>query len=181
MLKLINDLQKKYPAIYLKGRKTSKIAEDFLDYCGIKEEHKERIVLTAMLVEINKIFIQKKIIEKKEKGIFLGNNEEKLYQESTEKAVHYLKNNIKDLNKIEIDSIESINESWNGVGPKKLKREEIPASAYILKICSKIEKPVEESIKEIENQVDPYWLDLFRKFIKNKENLAKVEEILMMQ
>ena len=181
MLKLINNLQKKYPAIYLKGRKTSKIAEDFLDYCGIKEEHKEKILLTAMLVEINKIFIPKHIIDKKEKGIFLWKEGEKLYQESTEKAVHYLKNNIKDLNKIEINVIESINESWNGEGPKKLKREEIPAGVYILKLCSKIEKPVEESIIKLENEVDPYWLDLFRKFIKNKENLAKVEEILMMQ
>ena len=70
MLKLINDLQKKYPAIYLKGRKTSKIAEIFLDYCGIKEEYKERIVLTGMLLEINKIFIPKYIEEKKKKEFF---------------------------------------------------------------------------------------------------------------
>lgn len=179
MLKLINDLQKKYPTIYMKGKKTSKIVEMFMEYCGIKEEHKEKIVLTAMLVEINKIFIPKNIIEKREKGIFLGNNEEKLYQESTEKAVHYLKNNIKDLNKIEINAIESINESWNGEGHKKLKREEIPAATFILKLCSKIKIPIEESIKEIENQVDPYWIELFKKFIKDKDNRTKVETILM--
>ena len=181
MLKLINDLQKKYPSIYLKGRKTSKIAENFLNYCGINEEHKEKILLTAMLVEINKIFIPKYIEEKKEKGIFLSKDEEKIYQESIEKALQYLNYNIKDLKKIEIDSIEFINESWDGQGFKKLKREQIPAGVYILKLCSKIEKPVEESIIKLENEVDPYWLDLFRKFIKNKENLAKVEEILMMQ
>ena len=102
MLKLINNLQKKYPEIYLKGRKTSKIAEIFLDYCGIKKEYKERIVLTGMLVEINKIFIpkNKNIIEKKEKGIFLSKDEEKIYQESIEKALQYLNYNIKDLKKL---------------------------------------------------------------------------------
>lgn len=179
MLKLINNLQKKYPEIYLKGRKTSKIAEIFLDYCGIKKEYKERIVLTGMLLEINKIFIPKYIEEKKEKGIFLSKDEEKIYQESIEKALQYLNYNIKDLKKIEIDSIEFINESWDGQGFKKLKREQIPAGAYILKLCSKIEKPVEESIKRLENKVDPYWFNLFRKFIKNKENREKVEKILI--
>ena len=181
MLKLINNLQKKYPEIYLKGRKTSKISEIFLDYCGIKKEYKERIVLTGMLVEINKIFIpkNKNIIEKKEKGIFLSKDEEKIYQESIEKALQYLNYNIKDLKKIEINSIEFINESWDGQGFKKLKREQIPSGAYILKLCSKIEKPVEESIKSLENKVDPYWFNLFRKFIKNKENREKVEKILM--
>ena len=66
-------------------------------------------------------------------------------------------------------------------------KEQIPGPAYLIALVREFDTRVKikniaflEAINEIEKdtgKIDPYWIELFKKFIQRKENQEKIREI----
>ena len=88
-----------------------------------------------------------------------------------------------------ISSILSHHERYDGEGfPNKIKKYTNYQTTYVISMIDQIDNlvrkkknTIEEAIKKIDENygnVDPYWISMFKRFIKDKENLTKVEKIL---
>ena len=194
MLKLLSLIYKNSPEIYYHGERVGKVVQLFLEYAGIKKEIIEKAALAAKIHDIGKAMIPIHILKKEKQGIQLSEEEEKIWKKHPEyglKVLNKYYNNIYD-DEIIISSIISHHERYDGNGyPKRIKGNENYHTTYVISLINQIDNLVRKhklSIKQAINKidagydnVDKYWLDLFKQFIKNKENLAKVEEILMLQ
>ena len=192
MLKLLSLIHKNSPEIYYHGDRVSKVVEIFLGYAGIKREIIEKAVLAAKIHDIGKVMIPTHLLKKEKEVIQFSEEEEKVWKKHPEyglKVLNKYYNNIYD-DEIIISSIISHHERYDGNGyPKRIKGNENYHTTYVISLINQIDNLVRKhklSIKEAINKidadygnVDPYWIDMFKEYLKDKENITKVETILM--
>ena len=191
MLKLLSLIYKNSPEIYYHGERVGKVVQLFLEYAGIKKEIIEKAALAAKIHDIGKAMIPIHILKKEKQGIQFSEEEEKVWKKHPEyglKVLNKYYNNIYD-DEIIISSILSHHERYDGEGfPNKIKKYTNYQTTYVISMIDQIDNlvrkkknTIEEAIKKIDENygnVDPYWISMFKRFIKDKENLTKVEKIL---
>lgn len=192
MIKLLSLIHKNSPEIYYHGDRVAKLVELFLEYAGIKREIIEKAVLAAKIHDIGKIVIPTHILKKEKVVIQFSEEEEKVWQKHPEyglKVLNKYYNNIYD-NEIIVSAILSHHERYDGNGyPKRIKGNENYQTTYVISLINQIDNLIRKhklSIKQAINKIDedygnidPYWIDMFKEYLKDKENRTKVEEIIM--
>lgn len=163
-----------------------------MGYAGIKKEIIEKAVLAAKIHDIGKAMIPIHILKKEKEGIQLFEEEEKIWKKHPEYGVMVLNKYYKNIydDEIIISSILSHHERYDGNGyPKRIKGNENYQTTYVISLINQIDNLIRKhklSIKQAINKIDedygnidPYWIDMFKEYLKNKENRTKVEEIIM--
>lgn len=191
MIKLLSLIHRNSPEIYYHGDRVAKVVGIFLGYAGIKKEIIEKAVLAAKIHDIGKAMIPIHILKKEKEGIQLFEEEEKIWKKHPEYGVMVLNKYYKNIydDEIIISSILSHHERYDGEGfPNKIKKYTNYQTTYVISMIDQIDNlvrkkknTIEEAIKKIDENygnVDPYWISMFKRFIKDKENLTKVEKIL---
>lgn len=192
MIKLLSLIQRNSPEIYYHGDRVAKVVGIFLGYAGIKKEIIEKAVLAAKIHDIGKAMIPIHILKKEKEGIQLFEEEEKIWKKHPEYGVMVLNKYYKNIydDEIIISSILSHHERYDGNGyPKRIKGNENYQTTYVISLINQIDNLIRKhklSIKQAINKIDedygnidPYWIDMFKEYLKNKENRTKVEEIIM--
>ena len=191
MIKLLSLIHRNSPEIYYHGDRVAKVVGIFLGYAGIKKEIIEKAVLAAKIHDIGKAMIPIHILKKEKEGIKLFQEEEKIWKKHPEYGVMVLNKYYKNIydDEIIISSILSHHERYDGEGfPNKIKKYTNYQTTYVISMIDQIDNlvrkkknTIEEAIQKIDENygnVDPYWISMFKRFIKDKENLTKVEKIL---
>lgn len=192
MIKLLSLIHKNSPEIYYHGDRVAKVVGIFLGYAGIKKEIIEKAVLAAKIHDIGKVMIPIHILKKEKEGIQLFEEEEKIWKKHPEYGVMVLNKYYKNIydDEIIISGILSHHERYDGEGfPNKIKKYTNYQTTYVISMIDQIDNlvrkkknTIEEAIQKIDENygnVDPYWIDMFKKYLKDKENRTKVEEIIM--
>lgn len=192
MLKLLSSIHKNSPDIYYHGERVGKVAQLFLEYAGIKKEIIEKAVLAAKIHDIGKAMIPIHILKKEKEGIQLSEEEEKIWKKHSEYGVIVLNKYYKNIydDEIIISAILSHHERYDGEGfPNKIKKYTNYQTTYVISMIDQIDNlvrkkknTIEEAIQKIDENygnVDPYWISMFKRFIKDKDNRTKVEKILI--
>lgn len=187
MFKILTDLERHYPILYYNGVRRGKFLVEFLKYAGIEEKFSMSIALAARVSDIGMIYLDSKLRKKIEKG-FLNYHEQEEIEKTNKKGVDYLVNklgtNFPDLS---LEAILYQYERYDGTGRGMKQKEQIPGPAYIVALAREFDKNIKkqkmsciEAINEIEKdrgKIDPFWIELFKKFIQRKENQEKIREI----
>lgn len=186
MFKILTDLEKHYPILYYNGVRRGRIIREFLKYAGIEEEFANQIVLGARVAEIGQIYLTKEIKRKIEKYPLTEEEIEEL-EKTPIKGVEYLIKNYNGNMGISLEGILFQYERYDGTGRGMKKGSEIPGPAYLIALAREFDKNIKkqkmsciEAINEIEKdrgKIDPFWIELFKKFIQRKENQEKIREI----
>lgn len=187
MFKILTDLERHYPILYYNGVRRGKILVEFLKYAGIEEKFSMSIALAARVSDIGMIYLDSKLLKKIEKGIVNYDEQEEI-EKSNKKGVDYLVKNLgTNFPDLSLESILYQYERYDGTGRGMKKGSEIPGPAYIVALAREFDKNIKkqkmsciEAINEIEKdtgKIDPYWIELFKKFIQRKENQEKIREI----
>lgn len=192
MIKLLSLIHKNSPEIYYHGDRVAKLVELFLEYAGIKREIIEKAVLAAKIHDIGKIMIPIHILKKEKEGIKFSEEEEKVWQKHPEYGVKILNKYYKNIydNEIMVSAILSHHERYDGEGfQNKIKKYTNYQTTYVISMIDQIDNLVRKnklSIKEAINKIDedygnidPYWISMFKRFMKDKDNRTKIETILM--
>lgn len=192
MLKLLSLIYKNSPEIYYHGERVGKVVQLFLEYAGIKKEIIEKAALAAKIHDIGKAMIPIHILKKEKEGIKLFQEEEKIWKKHPEYGVMVLNKYYKNIydNEIIVSAILSHHERYDGNGyPKRIKGNENYQTTYVISLINQIDNLIRKhklSIKQAINKIDedygnidPYWIDMFKEYLKDKENRTKVEEIIM--
>lgn len=188
MFKILTDLERYYPVLYNNGVRRGKIIREFLQYAGIEEQFAMSISLAAKVSDIGMIYLDSKLLKKIEKGLVLNFEEQEKLEKSSKKGVDYLVKNLgTNFPEINLESILYQYERYDGTGRGMKQKEQIPGPAYIIALVREFDKNIKkqkmsciEAINEIEKdtgKIDPYWIELFKKFIQRKENQEKIREI----
>ena len=191
MIKLLSLIHKNSPEIYYHGDRVAKLVELFLEYAGIKRKIIEKAVLAAKIHDIGKIMIPTHILKKEKEGT-ITEEEEKVWQKHPEYGVKILNKYYKNIydDEIIISGILSHHERYDGEGfQNKIKKYTNYQTTYVISMIDQIDNlvrkkknTIEEAIQKIDEDygnVDPYWISMFKRFIKDKDNRTKVETILM--
>ena len=186
MFKILTDLERHYPILYYNGVRRGKILVEFLKYAGIEEKFSMSIALAARVSDIGMIYLDSKLLKKIEKGIVNYDEQEEI-EKSNKKGVDYLVKNLgTNFPDLSLESILYQYERYDGTGRGMKKGSEIPGPAYIVALAREFDKNLRKSknIKEAmlklekeQGMIDPYWIELFKKFIQRKENQEKIREI----
>lgn len=188
MFKILTDLERHYPILYYNGVRRGKILVEFLKYAGIEEKFSMSIALAARVSDIGMIYLDQKLRKKIEKGIVLNYDEQEELEKSSKKGVDYLVKNLgTNFPDLSLESILYQYERYDGTGRGMKQKEQIPGPAYLIALVREFDTRVKikniaflEAINEIEKdtgKIDPYWIELFKKFIQRKENQEKIREI----
>lgn len=188
MFKILTDLERYYPALYNNGVRRGKIIREFLQYAGIEQEFSISIALAARVSDIGMIYLDSKLLKKIEKGLVLNYEEQEKLEKSSKKGVDYLVKNLgTNFPDLSLEAILYQYERYDGTGRGMKQKEQIPGPAYIVALVREFDKNIKkqkmsciEAINEIEKdtgRIDPFWIELFKKFIQRKENQEKIREI----
>lgn len=191
MLKLLNVIEKNYPEIYQHGERVSKVLSLFLEYAGINRKIIEQAALAAKICDVGKTLLPIEILKKEKEGIPLSQEEKECLKKHPKLGLEvinkYYKKNYD--TEIIVSGILSHHERYDGKGyPNGLKKYANYQTTYVIALISQIDNLVKresfsinEALDKIDKDhgnVDPYWVTMFRGFLRNKSNRKKVEEIL---
>ena len=191
MLRLLNIIEKNYPEIYQHGERVSKVLSLFLEYAGINRGIIEEAALAAKICDVGKTMLPVDILKKEKEGIPFSEEEKKIWKRHPELGLEvinkYYKKNYD--TEIIVSGILSHHERYDGTGyPIGIKKYANYQTTYIISLIDQIDNlvkresfSIDEAIDMIDRDhgnVDPYWVTMFRGFLRNKSNRKKVEEIL---
>jgi len=191
MIRLLNIIEKNYPWIHQHGERVSKVLSLFLEYAGINRKTMEEASLAAKVHDVGKAMIPINILKKEKEGIPFSEEEERIWKRHSELGLKVINKYYKKIYDTEIivSAISSHHERYDGMGyPNGIKKYANYQTTYIISLISQIDNlvkkeglSIDDAINKIDRDygnVDPYWISMFEKFMKNKLNRKKVEEIL---
>ena len=181
MLRLLNIIEKNYPEIYQHGERVSKVLSLFLEYAGINRKIIEQAALAAKICDVGKTLLPVDILKKEKECL---KKHPKLGLEVINKYYDKAYNT-----EIIVSGVLSHHERYDGTGyPIGIKKYANYQTTYIISLIDQIDNlvkresfSIDEAIDMIDRDhgnVDPYWVTMFRGFLRNKSNRKKVEEIL---
>ena len=191
MLRLLNIIEKNYPEIYQHGERVSKVLSLFLEYAGINHELIEQASIAARICDVGKTLLPVDILKKEKEGIPLSQEEKECLKKHPKLGVEFINRYYKKIYDTEtiISGILSHHERYDGKGyPIGIKKYANYQTTYTISMISQIDNlvkkkgvTIDDAIDEIDKDhgnIDPYWITMFRGFMKNKANRKKVEKIL---
>ena len=191
MLRLLNIIEKNYPEIHQHGERVSKVLSLFLEYAGINRKIIEQASLAAKVHDVGKAMIPIDILKKEEEGIPLSQEEKECLKKHPKLGLEVInKYYDKAYNtEIIISGVLSHHERYDGKGyPNGIKKYANYQTTYLIAMISQIDNlvkkkgvTIDDAIDEIDRDygnIDPYWITMFRGFMKNRSNRKKVEKIL---
>ena len=191
MLRLLNIIEKNYPEIYQHGERVSKVLSLFLEYAGINPKIVQEATLAAKICDVGKTLLPVDILRKEKEGIPLSQEEKECLKKHPKLGLEVInKYYDKAYNKETIVSgVLSHHERYDGKGyPNGIKKYANYQTTYVISLIGQIDNlvkresfSIDEAIDKIDmdyGNIDPYWVDTFKKFMKNKANRKKVEKIL---
>ena len=191
MLKLLNIIEKNYPEIHQHGERVAKVLSLFLEYAGINHELIEQASIAARICDVGKTLLPVDILKKEKEGIPLSQEEKECLKKHPKLGVEFINRYYKKIYDTEtiISGILSHHERYDGKGyPIGIKKYANYQTTYVIAMISQIDNlvkrkgvTIDDAIDEIDRDhgnVDPYWVTMFREFLRNESNRKKVEEIL---
>ena len=191
MLKLLNIIEKNYPEIYQHGERVSKVLSLFLEYAGINRGIIEEAALAAKICDVGKTMLPVDIMRKEKEGIPLSQEEKRIWKEHPRLGLEVINKYYDKVYNTEIivSGVLSHHERYDGTGyPIGIKKYANYQTTYIISLIDQIDNlvkresfSIDEAIDMIDRDhgnVDPYWVTMFRGFLRNKSNRRKVEKIL---
>lgn len=191
MLRLLNIIEKNYPEIHQHGERVSKVLNLFLEYAGISRKIIEQASLAAKVHDVGKAMIPIDILRKEEEGIPLSQEEKRIWKEHPRLGLEVINKYYDKVYNTEIivSGVLSHHERYDGSGhPNGIKKYANYQTTYVIAMISQIDNlvkkkgvTIDDAIDEIDRDygnIDPYWISMFKKFLRNKSNRRKVEKIL---
>ena len=191
MLRLLNIIEKSYPEIHQHGERVSKVLSLFLEYAGINRKIIEQASLAAKVHDVGKAMIPIDILKKEEEGIPFSKEEERIWKKHPKLGLEVINKYYDKVYNTEIiiSGVLSHHERYDGSGhPNGIKKYANYQTTYLISMISQIDNlvkkkgvTIDDAIDEIDGDygnVDPYWITMFRGFMKNRSNRKKVEKIL---
>ena len=191
MLRLLNIIEKNYSEIYQHGERVSKVLSLFLEYAGINREIIEQASLAAKVHDVGKAMIPIDILKKEEEGIPFSKEEERIWKKHPRLGLEVINKYYDKVYNTEIiiSGVLSHHERYDGSGhPNGIKKYANYQTTYVISMISQIDNlvkkkcvTIDDAIDKIDRDhgnIDPYWISMFKKFLRNKSNRRKVEKIL---
>lgn len=191
MLRLLNIIEKNYPEIYQHGERVSKVLSLFLEYAGINWKIIEQASLAAKVHDVGKAMIPIDILKKEEEGIPFSKEEERIWKKHPRLGLEVINKYYDKVYNTEIiiSGVLSHHERYDGSGhPNGIKKYANYQTTYVISMISQIDNlvkkkcvTIDDAIDKIDRDhgnIDPYWISMFKKFLRNKSNRRKVEKIL---
>ena len=191
MLRLLNIIEKNYSEIYQHGERVSKVLSLFLEYAGINRKIIEQASLAAKVHDVGKAMIPIDILKKEKEGIPLSQEEKECLKKHPKLGLEVINKYYDKVYNTEIivSGVLSHHERYDGTGyPIGIKKYANYQTTYIISLIDQIDNlvkresfSIDEAIDIIDRDhgnVDPYWVTMFRGFLRNKSNRRKVEKIL---
>ena len=191
MLRLLNIIEKNYPEIYQHGERVSKVLSLFLEYAGINGKIIEQASLAAKVHDVGKAMIPIDILKKEEEGIPFSKEEERIWKKHPRLGLEVINKYYDKVYNTEIiiSGVLSHHERYDGSGhPNGIKKYANYQTTYVISMISQIDNlvkkkcvTIDDAIDKIDRDhgnIDPYWISMFKKFLRNKSNRRKVEKIL---
>ena len=191
MLRLLNIIEKNYPEIYQHGERVSKVLSLFLEYAGINRKIIEQASLAAKVHDVGKAMIPIDILKKEEEGIPFSKEEERIWKKHPRLGLEVINKYYDKVYNTEIiiSGVLSHHERYDGSGhPNGIKKYANYQTTYVISMISQIDNlvkkkcvTIDDAIDKIDRDhcnIDPYWISMFKKFLRNKSNRRKVEKIL---
>lgn len=191
MLRLLNIIEKNYPEIYQHGERVSKVLSLFLEYAGINRKIIEQASLAAKVHDVGKVMIPIDILKKEEEGIPFSKEEERIWKKHPRLGLEVINKYYDKVYNTEIiiSGVLSHHERYDGSGhPNGIKKYANYQTTYVISMISQIDNlvkkkcvTIDDAIDKIDRDhgnIDPYWISMFKKFLRNKSNRRKVEKIL---
>ena len=191
MLRLLNIIEKNYPEIYQHGERVSKVLSLFLEYAGINLKIIEQASLAAKVHDVGKAMIPIDILKKEEEGIPFSKEEERIWKKHPRLGLEVINKYYDKVYNTEIiiSGVLSHHERYDGSGhPNGIKKYANYQTTYVISMISQIDNlvkkkcvTIDDAIDKIDRDhgnIDPYWISMFKKFLRNKSNRRKVEKIL---
>lgn len=191
MLRLLNIIEKNYPEIYQHGERVSKVLSLFLEYAGINQKIIEQASLAAKVHDVGKAMIPIDILKKEEEGIPFSKEEERIWKKHPRLGLEVINKYYDKVYNTEIiiSGVLSHHERYDGSGhPNGIKKYANYQTTYVISMISQIDNlvkkkcvTIDDAIDKIDRDhgnIDPYWISMFKKFLRNKSNRRKVEKIL---
>ena len=191
MLRLLNIIEKNYSEIYQHGERVSKVLSLFLEYAGINRKIIEQASLAAKVHDVGKAMIPIDILKKEKEGIPLSQEEKECLKKHPKLGLEVINKYYDKVYNTEIivSGVLSHHERYDGTGyPIGIKKYANYQTTYIISLIDQIDNlvkresfSIDEAIDMIDRDhgnVDPYWVTMFRGFLRNKSNRRKVEKIL---
>lgn len=191
MLKLLNIIERNYPEIHQHGERVSKVLNLFLEYAGISRKIIEQASLAAKICDIGKTMLPSDILKKEKEGIPLSQEEKRIWKEHPRLGLEVINKYYDKVYNTEIivSGVLSYHERYDGKGyPNGIKKYANYQTTYLISMISQIDNlvkkkgvTIDDAIDKIDRDhgnIDPYWISMFKKFLRNKSNRRKVEKIL---
>lgn len=187
----MNIIEKNYPEIYQHGERVSKVLSLFLEYAGINRKIIEQASLAAKVHDVGKAMIPIDILKKEEEGIPFSKEEERIWKKHPRLGLEVINKYYDKVYNTEIiiSGVLSHHERYDGSGhPNGIKKYANYQTTYVISMISQIDNlvkkkcvTIDDAIDKIDRDhgnIDPYWISMFKKFLRNKSNRRKVEKIL---
>lgn len=191
MLRLLNIIEKNYPEIHQHGERVSKVLSLFLEYAGINPKIVQEAALAAKICDVGKTLLPVEILKKEKKGIPLSQEEKECLKKHPRLGLEVINKYYDKAYNTEIivSGVLSHHERYDGKGyPIGIKKYANYQTTYVIAMISQIDNlvkkkgvTIDDAIDEIDRDhgnIDPYWITMFRGFMKNRSNRKKVEKIL---
>ena len=191
MLKLLNIIEKNYPWIHQHGERVSKVLSLFLEYAGINPKIVQEAALAAKICDVGKTLLPVEILNKEKEGIHLSQAEKECLKKHPRLGLEVINKYYDKVYNTEIivSGVLSHHERYDGKGyPNGIKKYANYQTTYLISMISQIDNlvkkkgvTIDDAIDEIDRDhgnIDPYWVETFKRFMRNKSNRRKVERIL---
>lgn len=191
MLRLLNIIEKNYPWIHQHGERVSKVLSLFLEYAGINRKIIEQASLAAKICDVGKTLLPVDILKKEKEGIPLSQEEKECLKKHPKLGLEVINKYYDKAYNTEIivSGVLSHHERYDGKGyPIGIKKYANYQTTYVISMISQIDNlvkkkgvTIDDAIDKIDTDngnIDPYWVTMFREFLRNESNRKKVEEIL---
>ena len=191
MLKLLNIIEKNYPWIHQHGERVSKVLSLFLEYAGINPKIVQEAALAAKICDVGKTLLPMEILKKEKEWIPLSQEEKECLKKHPKLGLEVINKYYDKAYNTEtiVSGVLSHHERYDGKGyPIGIKKYANYQTTYLISMISQIDNlvkkkgvTIDDAIDEIDRDhgnIDPYWITMFRGFMKNRSNRKKVEKIL---
>ena len=131
------------------------------------------------------------ILKKEEEGIPFSKEEERIWKKHPRLGLEVINKYYDKVYNTEIiiSGVLSHHERYDGSGhPNGIKKYANYQTTYVISMISQIDNlvkkkcvTIDDAIDKIDRDhgnIDPYWISMFKKFLRNKSNRRKVEKIL---
>ena len=190
MLKLLTVFKKNYPEIAGKCQRVHDMIALFLNKNSLISANKKHLLMASRLYLIGMTRIPLDIRKKIERGEILNQQEEIIFQEYPNHNLDIIKQHYRDEydNEIFVSALQSHRERFDGRGFKnKISKYSNYQTTYILSMFDKfydnyqINRNIDLALELIEKDsgiIDPYWIDILKKNLRNREFREEIKKIL---